>query len=254
MAIEIEPLGAAKLLELWLETRELAFRDQLVAHHLPLLCRLCHRFQNLGEPIDDLIRVGVMGLVKAIDRYEPRYRNKFTDFAIPVILEEITAHFRHHGWGTMLPGKLQLRKLLVDRLVETLTQQMRRSPTMAEIGEAAGLSQEEVFQTFEVEGLRKTLSMNAEPVAHQSKRNGHILNGHDQEGPGLKSVAHDVDLKVALADADRREQIVLYLKLYSGVSEGAIARRLGMSKMHVSRLQRTAVAKLRLSLRDRVPC
>lgn len=254
MAIEIEPLGADKLLDLWLETRETGFRDQLVAHYLPLACRLCHRFQNLGEAMDDLIPAGVLGLMKAIDRYEPRNHKKFTAFAIPVILGEIKAHFRLHGWGAMVPGKLQLRKLLVDRIVETLTQQMGRSPTVPEIGEAAGLSEEEVFQTFEVDRPKPNRSLITEPAADQSKQYTHIRDHHVEEDPGLKPLTHDIGVRVTLSDVDPREQIVLYLKLYSGLSESAIALRLGISQMHVSRLQRNAVANLRLSLRERVPC
>ena len=254
MANEIDPLGADKLLELWLETRETAFRDQLVAHHLPLTWRLCRRFQDLGEPMDDLIRAGTMGLMKAIDTYDPQRHNKFNAFAIPVILEKIKAHFRHLGWGAVVPGKLQLRKLLVDRIVETLTQQLGRSPTVAEIGEAAGFSQEEVFHALEVVRTRQTSSLNAEPAADPNYQHTHIRGYDGQEDPGRGSLTRDIGLKVALADADPREQIVLYLKLYSGLSESAIARRLGISQMHVSRLQRNAVANLRLSLRERVPC
>lgn len=248
MAFEIEPLGADNLLELWLETGEIAFRDQLVAHHLPLACRLCRRFQNLGEPIDDLIRVGAMGLMKAIDRYGPHCRNKFTTFAIPAILGEIKAHFRHHGWGTILPGKLQRQKLLVDRIVETLALHLGRSPTVAEIGEAAALSQEEVFQTFEVEGIRQTLSLNTGPAADPSKHFTPVVGYDGEEDPGLESLSHEMDLKVALAGIDAREQTVMYLKLHSKMSHSAIARRLGISQIHVSRLQLSGVAKLRLRL------
>ena len=253
MAIKIEPLGADKLLELWLETKEAAFRDQLVAHHLSLVCRLCRKFQNLGEPMDDLIRAGAMGLVKAIDNYDPRYRNKFTAFAIPVILGEIKAYFRDHGWGEKIPGKLRLHKLLVDRTVETLTKQLGRSPTVAEIGEAAGLSQEEVFQTFEVERIRQTLSLDAESASDQDEQYAHILDCSGEEDPGLESLAREMDLQVALAGIDAREQIVLYLKLYSGLSQSTIARRLGISRIHVSRLHRSGVVKLRRSLHEFVP-
>lgn len=148
MEFEIDPLGADKLMELWLATRGIAFRDQLVAHHLPMVWRLCRRFQNQGEPIDDLLQVGTVCLMQASDRYDPQCSQNFTAFAIPVILGEIKAHFRHKGWGAIVPGKFRLRQLMVDRIVETLTPKLGRSPTMARIGEAAGLSQEEIFQTL----------------------------------------------------------------------------------------------------------
>ena len=203
--------------------------------------------------MDDLIRAGAMGLLKAIDKYDPQYMNKFTAFAIPVILGEIKAYFRDQGWGTKIPGKLQLHKLLVVRTVETLTQKLGRSPTVAEIGEASGLSQEEVFQTFEVGRLQQTSSTDARSAADKGEQYAHILYHPGKEDPDLESFAHDMDLNVALAGIDAREQAVLYLKLYSGLSQGTIARRLGISRMHVSRLHNRGVAKLRLGLQECVP-
>ncbi|PKB64908.1 MAG: hypothetical protein BZY80_01590 [SAR202 cluster bacterium Io17-Chloro-G2] len=250
MKTEIDPLGADILLQLWLETREMTFRDQLVAQHLPLANRLCTRFQNQGEPMDDLIRAGAMGLMKAVDRYDSQCRNKFTAFAIPVILGEIKAYFRHNGWDAMVPRKLQLSKLLLDQTVETLTQEVGRSPTVAEISEAAGLSEEEVFQTIEVDSFQQTVSLKDEPAADQRKQYTHIPDWDGEQHPSVGSLADETDLKVPLADMDTREQIVLYLKLYSGLSQSAIARRLGISRIHVSRLQFSGVAKLRLRLRE----
>ena len=131
MAIDVDPLGADKLLALWLETREMDIRDQLVAHHLPLVTRLCRRFQHLGEPLDDLLQVGATGLVKAIDSYHPRTNANLATFAIPLVVKEITNHFIACGWAAKLPSKLQGQKLLVDRAVKTLTQSLGRSPTAA---------------------------------------------------------------------------------------------------------------------------
>ena len=248
MAVKGNALGAEKLLELWQETREIAFRDQLVAQHLPLVNRLCRRFQHLGEPMDDLIQVGTIGLIKAIDKYDPERGNKLAAFAIPVVVGEIKNYFRDHGWAVKLPRKLQRQKLLVDRTVEGLTQKLGRAPTVSEIGDAVGISEEEVFQTFEVERFGRPLSLDAEHNGDDGQVATTILDRLGEEDPDLEFLAQRMDLKVALREVDPREQKILYLKFFSGLSQSAIAQRLGISQMHVSRLQRNALAKLKQSL------
>ncbi|MCH7712895.1 MAG: SigB/SigF/SigG family RNA polymerase sigma factor [Chloroflexi bacterium] len=248
MAAKFNPQGAEKLLELWLETREMTFRDQLVAQHLPLVNRLCRRFQHLGEPMDDLVQVGTIGLFKAIDKYDPQQGNQLAAFAIPVVMGEIKNYFRDHGWAVKLPRKLQRQKLMVDRTVEGLTQKLGRSPTVSEIGDAAGISEEEVFQTFEVERFGRPLSLDVEHIQDDGQEAASILDRLGEEDPDLEFLAQRMDLKVALGDMDSREQKILYMKFYSGLSQSAIAQRLGISQMHVSRLQRSAMAKLKQSL------
>jgi len=204
MAIEIETLGADKLQEMWLATGEITFRDRLVVKHLPLVFRLCGRFQHQGERMDDLIRVGAMGLLKAIDNYDPRCCNSLTAFAIPIILVEITTYFRDQGWAVKAPRKLQRQKLLVDRTVETLTQQLGCSPTVAQISQATGLSQEEVHQTFEVDQIQQPLSLDAEVIPDEGKESAHDLGYPGEKDPELESLIHDIAMKVALAYADPR--------------------------------------------------
>jgi len=248
MTVKANALGTEKLLVLWWETREITFRDQLVAQHLPLVNRLCRRFQHLGEPMDDLVQVGTIGLIKAIDKYDPQRGNKLAAFAIPVVVGEIKNYFRDHGWAVKLPRKLQRQKLLVDRTVEILTQQLGRSPTVAEIGGAIGISEEEVFQTFEVERFGRPLSLDVEHIRDDGQEGTTILDHLGEEDPDLEFLAQRMDLKVALGDVDSRERKILYLKFYSGLSQSAIAQRLGISQMHVSRLQRSALTKLKQSL------
>ena len=248
MATKVKALGVEKLLELWWETREITFRDQLVAQHLPLVNRLCRRFQHLGEPLDDLIQVGTIGLIKAIDKYDPQRGNRLAAFAIPVVVGEIKNYFRDHGWAVKLPRKLQRQKLLVDRTVEGLTQKLGRPPTVAEIGEAVGISEDEVFQTFEAERYGRPLSLDAEQNRDDGQETTSIMDRLGEEDPDLEFLAQRMDLKLALGNVDPREQKILYLKFYSGLSQSAIAQRLGISQMHVSRLQRSALAKLKQSL------
>ena len=250
MGIDGKALGAESLLDLWRESGDLGTRDRLVSDHLPLVGRLCRRFAHLGEPLEDLVQVGTIGLLKAINKYDRERGNNFVAFAVPVIVGEIKNHFRDHGWAVKVPRKLQQRKLAVDRTVVGLTQELGRVPTAPEIGLAAGFSTEEVYQTFEVERYGRPLSLDAEYNREDSQDPASILDYLGSEDPDLEGLADKMDLKVALGSVDPREQAILYMKFYSGLSQTAIAHRLGISQMHVSRLQRNALSKLKVSLTD----
>ena len=114
--------GIPELLDIWWQTRRPDIRDRLVAEYLPLVRKVCRRFAHLGEPFDDLIQVGTIGLLKAIQKYDPARGNNLVAFAVPVIVGEIKNYFRDHGWAVKMPRKLQRQKLAVDRAVESLTQ------------------------------------------------------------------------------------------------------------------------------------
>ena len=250
MEIDCKATGAESLLDRWRESGDLAARDRLVSDHLPLVGRLCRRFAYLGEPLEDLVQVGTVGLLKAINKYDSRRGNIFAAFAVPVIVGEIKNYFRDHGWAVKVPRKLQQRKLAVDRTVVGLTQELGRVPTAPEIGRAAGFSTEEVYQTFEVERYGRPLSLDAAYNREDSQDPASILDYLGSEDPDLEGLADKMDLKEALDCVGSRQQTILYLKFYSGLSQTAIAHRLGISQMHVSRLQRDALSKLRLSLAD----
>ena len=252
MGAIVDARGGDQLLELWWETRDPSIRDQLVAEHLPLVVRLCRRFQHLGEPMDDLIQVGAIGLIKAIDKYDPEKGNTLAAFAIPVVVGEIKNYFRDHGWAVKMPRKLQRHRLLVDRTVEEITQRLGRSPTIPEIGRAAGLSDDEVYEAMEVERYGKPLSLDATQDRDDGQESTTIMDYLGEEDPDLASLAERMDLKEAVVAVDPREREILYLKFYAGLSQSAIAQRLGISQMHVSRLQRNALAKLKLRLQDQV--
>ena len=248
MRIEGKTLGAESLLDLWRESGDLAARDRLVSDHLPLVGRLCRRFAHVGEPLEDLVQVGTIGLLKAINKFDRLRGNHFVAFAVPVIVGEIKNYFRDHGWAVKMPRKLQQQKLAVDRTVAVLTQELGRVPTAPEIGRAAGFSTEEVYQTFEVERYGRPLSLDAEYHREDSQDPASIMDYLGSEDPDLEGLADKMDLKMALGCVDPREQTILYLKFYSGLSQTAIAQQLGISQMHVSRLQRNALSKLKLSL------
>jgi len=240
--------GGKELLDLWLEARDPAVYDRLVVGHLPLVRRLCRRFDRSGEPLDDLMQVGTIGLLKAIKKFDPERGTNFISFAVPVIVGEIKNYFRDHGWAVKLPRKVQRQKMAVDRAVAALTQSLGRTPIVPEIAQATGFSPEEVYEAFEVERFGKPLSLDAQHNGDDGEDTSTILDYLGDVDPDLEGLVDKLDLKRALGGVDAREQAIIYLKFFSGLSQSAIAQRLGISQMHVSRLQRNALSKLKLTL------
>ena len=240
--------GATQLLDRWRETRDVAARDHLVAQHLPLVRRLCQRFSHSGESLEDLIQVGAIGLLKAIDKYDPQRGSSFGAFAVPVIVGEIKNYFRDHGWAVKVPRKLQKRKLAVNRAVDSLTQRLGRAPTIPDIAAATGFSEEEVYETFEVEWYGRPLSLDAGYDGDDDQETSSILDYLGSEDPELEGLADKLDLKTALDCMNAREQAIIYMRFYSGLSRTEIAERLSISQTRVSQLQRRALRELKLNL------
>ena len=240
--------GTKELLDLWRESGNPDARDRLVSDHLPLVRRLCRRFSYSGEPLDDLMQVGTIGLLKAIKKFDPQLGSNFIAFAVPVIVGEVKNYFRDHGWAVKLPRKLQRQKLAVDRTVVTLTQTLGRTPTVPEIAQATGFCPEEVYETFEVERFGKPLSLDAQYDGDDSDDQSRILDYLGEADPDLEGLAVRLDLVESLGRLDSREQHVIFLRFHQGLSQGEIAARLGTYQMHVSRLLREALSKLKEDL------
>jgi RNA polymerase sigma-B factor len=210
--------------------------------------RLCKRYSHTGEPLEDLVQVGSLGLLKAIDKFDPQRGTPFLAFAIPVILGEIKNYFRDHGWAVKLPRKLQQHKRAVGHAVDSLTQSLGRSPSVPEICQATGLSPDQVYQTMELEALGKPLSLDAQYEQEDSEDSATILDFLGQQDPDLEALADRLDLQGALDRMDPTERAVLLWKFYSDLSQTNIAQHLGISQMQVSRLQRRALVKLKKKL------
>ena len=218
--------------------------EHLVIKHLGLVRRLCARFRNSGEPMEDLVQVGSVGLLKAAYKYNPELGNSFAAYAIPVIIGEIKNYFRDHGWAVKIPRKLQRQKLAVGRAVDILNQSLSRAPTVQEIAEAVGFSEDEVYQTFEVELYGKPVSLDTEYDSGESDTISTVLDYVGKVDPELEALPNRLDLDRALGYLDEREQAIIYMYYYKGLSQTEIAKRLALSQMHVSRIQRGALGKL----------
>ena len=199
-------------------------REELVVAHLNLVRFLAVKFANRGEALDDLIQVGTVGLLKAIDRFDLERGVEFTTYATPTIVGEIKRYFRDKGWAVKVPRRLQELNLSVNRAVERLTTKLGRSPTVTELSEHLG------------EGDKKA----------------HTLADYvGQDDPGLEMLEDRANLERAFAVLSRRERIILFLRFYESVSQTEIAKRLNVSQMHVSRLQQKALEKLREVMQER---
>ena len=231
--------------------KDIADRDRLVREHLPLVRRLCWRFRGAAEPLEDLFQVGSVGLLKAAEKYDPDRAVPFIAFAVPVIVGEIKNHLRERGSAVKIPRKLQHQKRVVGRAVEELSHQLSRSPTVKEIAKATGISEQDVYDTFEIDSYRRPLSLDAAYLVKDSDAadRGHsILEIVGSEAPKFDEVTIRTDIAIALGCLDKRERKILHLKFNDELSQRRIGELMGMSQAHVSRLQRNAINKLRVNL------
>lgn len=227
---------------------EISRRESLVVDHMALVRRLASRFRYSGEPLEDLIQVGNLGLVKAAQKFDMDRGTPFASFAVPVIVGEIKNYFRDHGWSVKLPRKLQAHKRMVNKAADVLTQTLGRSPTVAEIAQVTGISVEEVHQTFELEGVGKPMSLDLEYEPGTGGDNTTLMDYLGSVDPDIENLADVLDLTTYIDSLNQQEKRALYLRYRNGLSQSEAAALMGVSQMQVSRLQRTALAKLRYAL------
>jgi RNA polymerase sigma-B factor len=232
-----------RLLERYHRHGDPAAREALVARFLPLARQLARRYQRGGEPLDDLVQVASLGLLKAIDRFEPDRPTAFSSFAVPTILGELKRHFRDRGWSVRVPRDLQEMAVRVERVAEELALGLGRAPTPTEIGEHIGASTEQVLEAREAAGAYRAVSLDR-PRDDDDEGDGMAdTMGVEDPGFGLAEDAATVErLMAVLTD---REREVLRLRFAEDLTQSEIGARVGVSQMHVSRLIRQAVARLR---------
>jgi RNA polymerase sigma-B factor len=225
-------------------------RDELVVAHLNLVRFLAVKFANRGEALDDLIQVGTVGLLKAIDRFDLGRGVEFTTYATPTIVGEIKRYFRDKGWAVKVPRRLQELNLTVNRTIEKLTAKLGHSPTVAELAEHLNASQEDILEALELGQAYNLLSLDTEVTGEGDKRSHTLADYVGQEDPGLELLEDRANLERAFTVLSRRERIILFLRFYESVSQTEIAKRLNVSQMHVSRLQQKALDKLRQVMQE----
>ncbi|MEA2391379.1 MAG: polymerase sigma-B factor [Solirubrobacteraceae bacterium] len=221
-----------------------AARDALVARFLPLARQLAGRYRRTGEVLDDLQQVASLGLVKAVDRFDPSREIAFTSYAVPTILGELKRYLRDTGWAVHVPRSLQERSARVESTIGELRMTLGRSPSTAEIAAAAALPSELVIEAMTAPLSSRTLSLDApHPGAGEDALTFGDSLGIDDER--LAGVDDGAALAAALGCLHHRERTVLHLRFAEDLTQTEIGERVGISQMHVSRVLRRALARLR---------
>lgn len=227
-------------------TQQSAARDDLVHLHLPLVEHCARRFRNRGEPYEDLVQVGTIGLIKAIDRFETDRGLEFSTYATPTVIGEIKRHFRDKGWAIRVPRRLQEIRMQMGTATAALTQKLGRSPTPREIAEAIGCTVEEVMEGIESSHAYATLSMEASDEAEDGRPG--VLTKLGAEDVNIEYIEIRESLKPLLEDLGEREKRILLLRFFKNMTQSQIAEEIGVSQMHVSRLLTRTLDQLRASL------
>jgi len=229
--------------EQYAATRDHALFDELVTAHLGLAEYLARRFDNRGEPVDDLVQVASVGLVKAVDRFDPNRGLEFSTYATPTIVGELKRHFRDKGWAVRVPRRVQELHLRLSPVVSALGHELGRSPTIAEIARHAGASEEEVLEAIEAGHAYRTTSLDAPVRGDEPGQSLGEQMGDDDER--LADTEDWMTLSPLVASLPARERAILHLRFFQGKTQSEIAARMGISQMHVSRLLARSLSQLR---------
>ncbi len=221
-------------------------RDELVEMHLPLVEYLARRFRNRGEPLEDLVQVATIGLLKSVDRFDLERGVEFSTYATPTIVGEVKRYFRDKGWAIRVPRRLQELKLALTKATSELSQRNGRSPTVAEIAVHLGLTEEEVLEGMESANAYSTVSLDAPDGGDDDSPAVADSLGVDDES--LEGVEYRESIKPLLAQLAPRERKILILRFFGGMTQSQIAAEVGISQMHVSRLLSRTLVQLRESL------
>jgi len=222
-------------------------RDELVEMYLNLVKYLASRFRNRGEPIDDLIQVGTIGLIKAIDRFDIERAVEFTTYATPTIVGELKRYFRDKGWAIKVPRRLQELSFKVNQAIDALTQRYQRTPTVPEIAEYLEVTPDDVLEALETSEAYNFVSLETDRNSDGSDSFS-ILEYIGKDDVLMSVVDDRTTLSAALKQLTPTEQQVLYLRFFQGMTQTEIARQLGISQMQVSRLLRRTLRVMRENL------
>jgi RNA polymerase sigma-B factor len=232
------------LLRRYHEDGDLAAREELIERYMTLVRSLARRYAYRGEQLDDLVQIGAIGLIKAIDRFDLERGVELTTYATPNIIGEIKRHFRDKGWSVRVPRGLQELNVQVSKLIEQLTVQLGRSPTIPELAKAAGVEEEQVLEALESGRAYSSVSL--------STGGGSDEDGELDPLESLGTIEHEYEVsedRAVLAPGfkvlDERERKILHLRFFSGLTQSQIAAEIGISQMHVSRLIRRSLEKIR---------
>jgi RNA polymerase sigma-B factor len=231
-----------RLLHAYKTDGDRAAREQLIADLMPLVRSLALRYTGRGESLDDLVQVGCIGLINAIDRFDPERGVELTTYAVPTILGEIQRHFRDKAWAVHVPRSVKELNVRLARLLDSLTAELGRSPTIEELAKAADAEEDEVIEALESAHAYTVRSLSA-PFDDDAQGGLSELVGEQERG--YEQVEEGVLVEAGLEALDERERRIVELRFFDGLTQSQIAAEIGISQMHVSRLLRRALQTMR---------
>jgi RNA polymerase sigma-B factor len=232
------------LLVRYRESGDPAAREELVKRFLPLARQLARRYQRTNEPLDDLMQVASVGLVKAIDRFDPDRGTAFSTFAVPTILGELKRYFRDAGWAAHVPRGMQERAMRLEQAIEVLHRRLGRSPSTKELAAELGQTEEDVLETLEAQSAYDAVSLEQQR-SDDSQRGDTYADTLATEEESYELVEYQATIAPALKALSPRDRTILHLRFAEDMTQSEIAARIGVSQMHVSRLIRQALGRLR---------
>jgi RNA polymerase sigma-B factor len=226
-------------------TRDENAREELVRRFLPFARSLAMRYSGGVEPSDDLVQVASLGLVSALERFDPDRGVPFAAFAGPTILGELRRHFRDRVWTLRVPRGLQESIRTVEDAITKLSHELERSPTVSEIASLLEMDQAEVLETFEAGAARRIVSLDRPTLGSEPGDEAPMAERIGEPDPGFSLVEDRAAIEAGAEVLDETEREVLRLRFAEDLTQSKIAERVGYSQMHVSRILRRALGKLR---------
>lgn len=233
------------LLRRYGEERSATVREELVERFMPLARRLAGRYAGGAEPFDDLVQVASVGLVKAIDRFDAERGTAFSTFAVPTILGELKRHFRDRGWSVHVPRDLQERILKVERTLAELPARLGRAPTITDIAERLDITDEEVLEAMHASQGHHAVSLDASSALPDGEEPAPLGERIGEDDRGFSTVEYGAAIEPVLEEISHRDREILHLRFVEDMTQSEIADRVGVSQMHVSRILRSTLERLR---------
>jgi RNA polymerase sigma-B factor len=241
-----------RLLIRYHEDGDASAREELVERFLPLARQLARRYQRQNEPLDDLMQVASMGLVKAIDRFDPQRGTAFSTYAVPTILGELKRYFRDSGWAVHVPRGMQERVMKLDQASQELHRKLGRSPSASELAGELKLTSEEVLEAMEAASAYDAISLEEQRGSEsRDSQEPTYADSLGTEEERYELVEYGATIAPTMKALSERERLILHLRFVEDLTQSEIADRIGVSQMHVSRLIRRALARLRAVARER---
>jgi RNA polymerase sigma-B factor len=231
------------MFEEYRRTGDRRLRNELIEAHQQLVLHLARRFANRGEPFDDLVQVAHLGILKAVERFDPSRELEFSTFATATVEGELKRHFRDATWAVRVPRRPQELHLRLRSTTEELAQRLQRTPTLTELAEALGVGEEQVLEAMEAGGAYRSTSLGADRADGPADLRLERRLGEDESGYELTEIREV--LRGLLDELPERERTIVYLRFFEDMTQTEIAAEIGISQMHVSRLLARTLGRLR---------